>query len=208
MEPKNKHKLLTGLVIAGILGTSNVYAEQSNEEIAKKLSNPIASMISLPLQLNYDSDIGTTDKGDKYLLNIQPVIPFSLNDDWNMISRTILPVVWQSDIALDPLNPPSLTGSQSGIGNIVQSVFFSPKAPTENGWTWGVGPVFLIPTASNDLLGGDQWGAGPTAVALKQENGWTYGGLFNHIWSFAEDDGAPISSTFIQPFLVYGLKQV
>jgi len=176
--------------------TASIVCADENEDLAKTLANPIASLISLPFQYNYDSDIGQFDKGSRSLVNIQPVIPFSMNDDWNLISRTILPVIWQSDIVPG-------AGSQSGTGNIVQSLFFSPKASTEEGWIWGAGPVFLIPTASDDLLGGDQWGAGPTAVALKQDGPWTYGGLANHVWSFAEDENAKISSTFLQPFIAY-----
>jgi hypothetical protein len=169
----------------------------SEEELAKQLANPISSLISVPFQLNYDQDIGPLDDGDRYTLNIQPVVPFSLNDDWNLISRTILPLVSQSDIA-----PGS--GSQNGTGDIVQSLFFSPVAPTGNGWIWGVGPAFLIPTGSNDLLTADKWAAGPTAVALKQQGPWTFGALANHLWSFAgESDRDDISSTFLQPFLSY-----
>jgi hypothetical protein len=130
-------------------------------------------------------------------LNIQPVIPFRLNDDWNVISRTILPLVHQSDIAPG-------AGSQTGIGDIVQSVFFSPAAPTAGGWIWGAGPAFLLPTGSDDLLTADKWAIGPTAVALKQQGPWTFGGLANHLWSVAgEDSRADISSTFLQPFLAY-----
>jgi len=199
MTLKNNNKLFTGLAAAGIFLTANAYAEQSSEEIAKKLANPIASMISVPVQYNYDSNIGPNDDGHKSFVNIQPVIPISLNDEWNIISRTILPVVWQSDIFPE-------AGSQSGIGNITQSVFFSPKAPTKNGWIWGAGPVALIPTPSDELLGGDQWGLGPTAVALKQEGKITMGMLANHIWSISEDNGPneKISSTFLQPFFTYG----
>jgi hypothetical protein len=191
--------MIKSMIILPMLVSMNAVADENAEDIALKLSNPVASMISVPFQYNFDSNIGPNDGGDRSLVNIQPVIPISLNDDWNIISRTILPVTWQSDIFPG-------AGSQSGIGSIVQSLFFSPKAPTDNGWIWGAGPVFLLPTASNDLLGGDQWGAGPTAVALKQDNGWTYGGLFNHIWSFAQDDNAPISSSFIQPFVSYATK--
>lgn len=199
MRVKNNHRLFLGMVTAGMFLTSNLCAEHSDEEIARKLSNPIASMISLPFQFNYDSDIGPNDDGDKTAVNIQPVIPISLNDDWNVISRTILPVVWQDDIFPG-------AGSQSGIGNITQSFFFSPKAPTENGWVWGAGPVILIPTASNDLIGGEQWGLGPSVVALKQKGQTTIGMLANHVWSIAEDDGPnqKISSTFLQPFFAYG----
>ena len=90
-----------------------------------------------------------------------------------------------------------------GLGDIVQNFFFSPKQPA-SGWIWGVGPVFNWPTATDDALGSEKWGAGPTAVLLKQENGWTYGILANHIWSFAgDDDRADLNITFLQPFLAY-----
>jgi hypothetical protein len=101
------------------------------------------------------------------MLNIQPVIPFSLNEDWNLISRTILPVTWQNDIA-------GQSGTQFGLGDITQSFFFSPSKPTETGIVWGAGPVFLLPTATDELLGGGKWGAGPTAVVLKQDGPWTF----------------------------------
>jgi hypothetical protein len=174
-------------------------AQQSAEELAKKLSNPVASLISVPLQLNWDTNMGADEAGERYLLNVQPVIPVSLNDDWNLISRTIVPVVHQSDVFADE--------TQSGIGDVTQSVFFSPKKPTANGWFWGAGPVFLLPTASDDLLGSEKWGIGPTAVVLKQTaDGLTYGALINHIESFAgEDDRADVSQTFLQPFLAKGM---
>ncbi|MDQ1347411.1 MAG: hypothetical protein QG573_782, partial [Acidobacteriota bacterium] len=129
---------------------------------------------------------------------IQPVVPISIGEQWNLISRTILPVVSQHELFPG-------AGSQSGIGDVVQSVFFSPKDPTSAGWIWGVGPVFLLPTGSNDLLTTDKWGAGPTAVVLKQAGPWTYGVLGNHLWSFAGDDArGDLSATFLQPFLTYG----
>jgi hypothetical protein len=124
-------------------------------------------------------------------------VPITLNEEWNVISRTILPVVSQKDVF-----PGS--GSQSGIGDIVQSVFFSPKAPTAGGWIWGAGPVLLLPTGSDDLLSAKKWGLGPTAVLLKQDHGWTYGALANHIWSVAGDSArSDISATFLQPFVAY-----
>jgi hypothetical protein len=183
---------------ATALIASTAQAGEANEaSLALQLSNPVAALISVPLQLNYDQDIGPADDGDRWLLNVQPVIPFDLNDDWNLISRTILPVVRQSDIFPG-------ADTQSGIGDVVQSIFFSPKAPTASGWIWGAGPALLLPTGSNDLLTTDKWGAGPTAVLLKQSNGWTRGVLANHIWSFAgDDDRADVSATFLQPFLTY-----
>jgi hypothetical protein len=169
-------------------------------ELAKKLANPISSLISVPIQVNYDENIGPREKGSQLRINIQPVIPISLNDNWNLISRTILPIIDQDDILFEGRG-------ETGLGDIVQSLFFSPKAPTSGGLIWGVGPVALLPTATDDELGGEKWGLGPTVVALKQEGPWTFGMLANHIWSVAgDDDRADVSATFVQPFLSYITK--
>lgn len=185
------------MLIVGTMSATPTLAEQSNEELAMQLSNPVAALISVPLQLNYESKIGPDRSGTRTLLNIQPVVPFSLNTEWNLISRTILPVVWQDNVFPG-------AGSQSGFGDVVQSLFFSPKAPTSGGWIWGAGPVFLLPVGSNDLLTADKWGAGPTAVVLKQDGQWTYGALANQIWSFAGNGNrADVSAAFVQPFLTY-----
>ena len=175
---------------------------QDTEALAKQLANPIASLTSVPMQLNYDDGIGPFDDGEKFTLNVQPVIPVSISDDWNMISRTIIPIVSQHDVFPG-------AGSQFGLGDTLQSLFFSPKALTKGGWTWGVGPALLAPTATDDLLGGGQWAAGPTAVALRQTAaGLTYGALVNHLWSFAgDDDRGDINATYFQPFLAKGLGQ-
>jgi hypothetical protein len=181
-------------------GADQVVEKNSAVELAKKLANPIAALISVPFQLNYASNIGAKDDGDRWILNFQPVVPISLNAEWNVISRTIVPLVTQNNIF-----PGS--GSQTGLGDIVQSLWVSPKQPTASGWIWGAGPAFLFPSGTDDLLSTEKWGAGPTAVALKQSGPWTYGGLTNHIWSYAgEDDRADVNATFIQPFLTYTTK--
>jgi len=174
---------------------------EDSAELAKKLSNPVASLISVPLQSNVDFKIGPDDDGWRYQLNVQPVIPISIGEDWNVISRTIMPLVYQNDIFPG-------AGDQFGLGDITQSLFFSPKAPSSfGGLVWGAGPVFLIPTATDELLGSEKFGIGPTAVVLKQAGPWTIGILANHIWSVAgDDDRADISSTFLQPFVAYTTK--
>jgi len=196
-----KRMLSTVALTLSMISLTSASAEESRAELAKELANPIATLISVPFEGNYDTNIGANDSGSRYHVNIQPVVPISLNDDWNIIVRTILPVMWQEDI-FEVAGIGS--GSQSGLGNTVQSFFFSPKQPTDDGLIWGVGPVFLLPTATDDLLGGDQWGAGPTGVALKQfGGGWTAGALANHIWSFADHKDAKVSTTYMQPFLAY-----
>jgi hypothetical protein len=167
--------------------------------LAKATLNPIASLISLPLQNNFDWGAGPKDDGFQYKLTVQPVIPFSLGEDWNVISRTILPYVYQENYIG--------TSSQSGLADTVQSLFFSPVKPTRSGWIWGAGPVLQCPTATDDRLGEEKWGAGPTAVVLKQQGPWSYGLLFNHIWSFAGESGRPdVNRTFLQPFASYTTK--
>lgn len=201
IKTSHQQSLIAAACLAALaIASADAWAQQSEEEIAKAAQNPVAAMISLPLQYNYDQNIGPLEDGHKSYINVQPVIPFSLNEDWNLISRTIVPVIWQSDLFPG-------AGSQSGIGDTTASLFFSPKKPTSGGWIWGVGPVFYLPTASDDLLGADKWGAGPTAVFLKQEHGFTYGALMNHIWSVGGDsDRADISNTFLQPFFSYTTK--
>jgi hypothetical protein len=199
-KASDKRDLIAAVLLAALTTASAAaHAQKTEEEIALAAQNPVAAMVSLPLQYNYDQDIGPREDGSKNYVNVQPVIPFSLNQDWNLISRTILPVVWQSDLFPG-------AGSQSGIGDTTQSFFFSPKRPTAGGWIWGAGPVIYAPTASDDLLGVNKWGLGPTAVVLKQAHGWTYGVLANHIWSTGGSGRVDIDNTFMQPFLTYTTK--
>jgi hypothetical protein len=166
-------------------------------DLAKKLANPVASLISFPIQPNFDFGMGT-GSGWRMTTNVQPVIPIALNKDWNLISRTILPIIHQGNVT-------GPNTSQNGIGDVVQSLFFSPNK-TEP-LIWGVGPVVLLPTATNGALGARQLGLGVTVVALKQRSGWTVGALWNHIWRVAGGSGRPnVNSDFIQPFLAYSTK--
>ena len=169
-------------------------------ELATKLNNPTASLISVPLQSNFDFGGGPDDKGFQYRLNIQPVIPFKLGDDWKLLSRTIVPIGHQSNRLG--------TGSQSGLGDTSLSLWLSPEKPQPGGVVWGLGSVLLLPTATDSALGAEKWGAGPSAIAVRQSHGWTTGALMNHTWSFAGDSaGQDINSTFLQPFVAFQTRR-
>lgn len=193
-----KVALLLGIALfVGAAPAQQAGDDASAAELAKELANPLASLISVPVKMNWDTGYGPAD-ADRTTWLVQPVIPFKLNSDWNLITRTIVPLHIRAQ------SPVAGGSTETGFGDITQSFFFSPKAPTASGWIWGAGPALLYPTASNDRLGAEKWGAGPTVVGLKQANGWTYGALANHLWSFAGTDSrADLSVTMIQPFLSY-----
>ena len=176
----------------------------STDELAKKLANPIAAMISVPFQNNFDYGAGPDGDGVQWKLNIQPVIPLSLNKDWNLITRFILPVIYQNDVGGTKGSP---SGQQFGLADTVVSAWFTPKKPTSGGWIWGVGPVLYLPTGTdyNSGLGVNQWGGGATALALRQQGHFTYGMMMNHIWGIDDSgNGIPsLSNTFLQPFFNY-----
>ncbi len=166
--------------------------------IAKKLANPIGALISLPFQNNMDLGIGDYN-GSRNTLNIQPIVPFSLNAKYSLITRYILPVIAQYDITGEDTR-------QSGLADALVSGWIS-NAVVKNGFVWGVGAAFLIPTATNDFLGTKKIGAGPTVIVLQQKNGWTYGALVNQIWSVAGDaDRSDVNQMYIQPFITHNWK--
>jgi hypothetical protein len=166
---------------------------QDQQALAQKLVNPISDLVSVPFQFNWDSNVGPDDQ-TRFILNVQPVMPFSLNADWNLVARVIMPFVSQ---------PPLFEGGAPafGVSDIVTSFFFAPR---KNGIQWGVGPVVTLPSTSVPTLGTEKWGAGPTAVVLNQAGPWTYGALWNQVWSFAGNDArADVNQMFLQPFLSY-----
>lgn len=189
--------LIAGLAVA--LMTPAARAQEGSAELAKQLANPVSSLISVPFQFNAAFGGGAEDEGQWYILNIQPVIPISIAPDWNLIVRTIVPIMGREDVVA----PDS---SEWGFGNTLQSFFFSPKAPTAGGIIWGLGPAFNYPTTTDPLFGPSKWGAGPTGVILLQKGAVTTGLLWNQVWSF-EDSSEPdgINNTFLQPFFAYSL---
>jgi hypothetical protein len=187
--------LLPALCAAQQAGSGAPAADDS-ADLAKKLSNPIADLVSVPFQLNWEQGVGPDDQ-TRFVLNVQPVMPFSLNPQWNVVARVILPLVSQ---------PPLAAGGEPvfGISDVLASFFFSP---TSGSIVWGAGPVISLPSTTVPTLGTEKWSAGPTVVVLKQEGPWTYGALWNQVWSFAgnakRDD---VSQMFLQPFLAYTTK--
>jgi hypothetical protein len=168
---------------------------QDQEALAKAAQNPIANMISLPFQNNFNFGIGPNNS-TQWNLNVQPVIPISLGKDWNLITRTIIPIVYQ---------PSPAPGVQSvfGLGDINPQFFFSPAKP--GALIWGAGPTFTFPTATDSLLGAGKWSAGPAAVLLTIQGHWVFGAVANQQWSFAGWGNQNVSALVVQPFVNYNL---
>ena len=189
---------LAALILLGITGfPSHLWAEgKSAEDLAKAAQNPVAKMISLPLQNNTNFGVGPGNDVQN-VLNIQPVIPFKLGANWNLITRTIAPLIYQPELVPG-------AGSTFGLGDINTTLFLSPAKPGK--LIWGLGPVFSFPTATDDVLGTDKWSAGPSAVALTINGPWVIGGLASNLWSYAGDsDRADVNQFLFQYFINYNL---
>ncbi len=181
---------------------------QDSADLAKAAQNPVAALISLPFQNNTLFGVGADDNDVANVLNIQPVIPFTVGD-WNIVNRTIAPVIYIEDLSTglaELPDDPQGSGGSFGLGDINHTVYFSP---VDSGRViWGVGPSLTLPTASDDIIGTDKWSAGPAAVALSMPGNWVVGSLVRQLWSFAgDDDRADISQLLIQPFVNYNFDQ-
>ena len=168
-------------------------AQAETEDLAKKLANPISDLVSVPFQFNWEQNVGPRE-ATRFILNVQPVMPFTLNPNWNLIARVIVPFVSQ---------PALIVGGEPafGVSDILASFFFSPS---KSGLTWGVGPAINLPSTSIPSLGSEKWSAGPTVVALMQTGKVTYGALWNQVWSFSGANDRPnVDQMFLQPFFAY-----
>jgi hypothetical protein len=183
----------------GYLGDGKIEAgEDETSELARAVQNPIADLISLPFQNNTSFNFGPRE-GTQNVLNIQPVIPVDLSEDWLMITRTIIPVVSQPSFAPGQ-------DRENGLGDTLFSAFVSPKDQDlwlAGQWLWGVGPAVLLPTSTDDRLGAGEWGAGPSAVFLTLQGRWVVGSLFSNVWSFSGDSDVNLFTW--QPFVNYNL---
>jgi hypothetical protein len=182
-------------------------AQQSTQDLAEAAQNPIAAMISLPLQNNIYGEVGPNHNATGNVFNIQPVIPITLGD-WNIISRTIAPLIYQPSLATLPSETFELgefISSHFGLGDINQSFFFSPA--NASGLIWGIGPTFDLPTATATALGSGKFSMGPAAVALVIPKPWLIGALAHQLWSVAGPSNRPdVSQLLIQPFVNYNME--
>lgn len=189
--------MLRSLAYAGLLGViwagPPALADEA-ADLAQELANPLAAIISVPFQLNGDDNLGVSDQGSRTTLNFQPVVPFQLGDDINLITRTIIPYIWQDDI---------VPGTrQEGFGDILFSAWFSPIGTGDV--TWGIGPVVRFPTFS--AVSSDTWAAGLTGIVLRQTGPWTFGAMANHLWDLESNPDTPTNVSFLQPFVAYSTE--
>ena len=186
----------------------------------KATQNPVASLISVPIQNNSNFGIGPNDRTQN-VLNIQPVIPIKVSRDWNLIVRWIMPIIWQPAPGTQNLevfgieeNTPASLAAQAavkqvgvfGFGDMQPTFFLSPAKPGK--LIWGAGPIFVLPTATSDVLGQGKLSIGPSVVGLVQPGHWTIGALINNVWSVAGSGGRPdVNQMLLQYFINYNLKK-
>jgi hypothetical protein len=195
-DPKEIRKNTGLLLLAGIIFGAGKPMADGDKALAQGAVNPLTTTITVPIQVEYNENIGPEDDGTRTTVFVQPIIPFELNEEWDLITRTIFPIIEQKDIFPG-------AGTQSGLGDITETLFFSPTQPTESGWTHGAGPVIQIDTATDDYLGLDEHGLGLSYITLKTDDSQLYGLLVNQLYSVEGHWGDTYSNFFIQPFYDY-----
>lgn len=186
----------TGEESKSLLDTEPAASQKSNSDLAAKAQNPIADLISLPFQNNTNFNVGPSD-GTVNVLNIQPVIPFSF-EKFTLITRTIVPVIYKEELFPGD-------SSEFGLGDVQFTAFFSPNDTKTI--TWGIGPVFRFPTATDSSLGADKWSAGISGVVLVTPKPWVIGAIVQNVWSYAGDSSAPnVNEFLLQPFINYNFS--
>lgn len=194
---------LSSLALCGLFASLASYslaaapaAEGSIKNLAKASQNPVANLISVPFENNFTTNNGSED-GNVNVLNIKPVIPMALNEDWNLINRMIIPVIYQEQRF-------SGEGDQFGIGDITYQGFVSPAVPGD--WVWGVGPQVTVPTGTDQRLSSDKLSVGPAVVVLTMPGKWVVGGVVSNIWDVAgsSSDGQ-VNEMTLQPFVNYNM---
>jgi len=191
----NSAVFILGCLLA-FAASSAVAQQEDAEALAKKAQNPIANMISVPIQTNTNFNVGPLN-GTQEVVNIQPVIPIKLTDDWNVITRWITPVIYQPSFGPGQ-------GDTFGLGDINPSFFFSPAG---GDLVWGVGPTVVVPTATNRSLGQGKLSFGPTAVIVYTPGHWVLGALVNNVWSVAGDSHRPnVNQGLLQPIVNYNIE--
>jgi len=192
--------LVAALTMFGITAFTHaaLAEDKGTQDLAKAAQNPVADMISLPLQNNTNFGVGPGDDVQN-VLNVQPVIPIKLGEDWNLITRTIAPVIYQPELVTG-------YGSVFGLGDINTTLFLSPSKPGK--FIWGAGPIFSFPTASDTVLGTGKWSAGPSVVVLTIRGHWVVGAVANNLWSYAgDDDREDVNQFLLQYFVNYNLPK-
>jgi len=193
MKTTSTLTLLLGMLVLLILLPAAA-AAQDTDELVKQTQNPVANLISVPLQANWDFGIGDRDDSST-LVNFQPVMPFAASPDTNVILRLIVPITSQ----------PTPSGQRiNGMGDTSATAFFSPSKSSKH--VWGLGPAVLLPTATNPGLGTEKFSLGPSVVYLQQPGNWTFGILASQVWSVdGPKDRDAVNQGFFQPFVNYSM---
>ena len=192
---KNKIITIALLILMLVIARVGHGQENGDDDLAKATQNPLASMISLPFQNNTNFGIGPDDDVQN-ILNIQPVWPFSLSEDWNIITRTIIPVISQPGVAPGE-------SRTNGLGDVTLTGWVSPK--NSGKWIWGVGGALVLPTATDDALGNDKWSVGPSVVVLTMPGKWVIGSLISNVWSVGGSGDQDVNFFTWQYFINYNM---